>query len=117
MNEIFCAILMIFGSFFSLVAAIGVLRFPDVYMRMAAGTKAGTLGAGLNLLAVAAYFNNIEVTTKVVAAILFFVITAPIGAHMIGRAAYIIGVQLWVGSIRDDLKGKCDAERDLVKSE
>ena len=117
MNEIFCAILMIFGSLFSLVAAIGVVRLPDVYMRMAAGTKAGTLGAGLNLLAVAAYFNNIEVTTKVVAAILFFIITAPIGAHMIGRAAYVIGIQLWQGSLRDDLKGKYDAEEDIVRSE
>lgn len=105
MNEIVCAACMILGTFFSLIASIGLVRFPDLYLRMAAGTKAGTLGAGLNLLAVAAYYNNIEVTTKVIAAILFFIITAPVGAHMIGRAAYLTGVKLWSKSVRDDLKG------------
>jgi len=104
MNEIVCAACMILGTFFSLIASIGLVRFPDLYLRMAAGTKAGTLGAGLNLLAVAAYYNNIEVTTKVIAAILFFIITAPVGAHMIGRAAYLTGVKLWSKSVRDDLK-------------
>ncbi len=116
MNEIVSAVCMILGTFFSLIAAIGVVRFPDLYLRMAAGTKAGTLGAGLNLLAVAAYYNNIEVTTKVMAAILFFIITAPVGAHMIGRAAYLTGVKLWSGSVRDDLKRDLKILREKPKS-
>lgn len=103
---------MIVGTFFSLMAAIGLVRFPDVYLRMASGTKAGTLGAGLNLLAVAAYYNNIEVTTKVIAAILFFIITAPVGAHMIVKAAYLTGVKMWSGTVRDDLKEHIQKSQD-----
>lgn len=107
MNEInqwISAVLMIAGTFFSLIAALGILRMPDLYMRMAAATKAGTLGAGLQLLGVAAYYGDIEVTTKALAAISFFLLTAPVGAHMIGRAGYAIGVPQWKGTVRDDLR-------------
>ena len=104
MNEIISAILMVIGAFFSLMASIGTLRFPDIYMRMGAATKAGTLGAGFQLCAVAAYFWKIEIVSEAVAAIGFFILTAPVGAHMIGRAAYAIGVKKWPGMVRDDLK-------------
>jgi len=108
---------MILGTFFSFIAAIGLVRFPDLYMRMGAATKAGTLGAGFNLLAVAAYFNDFEITTKVIAAIAFFILTAPVGAHMLGRAGYIIGVKMWPGTLRDDLKGKYQKENLGIKSQ
>lgn len=103
-NQWLSAILLILGTFFSFIAALGILRMPDLYMRMAAATKAGTLGAGLQLLGVAAYYGDIEVTTKAIAAIAFFILTAPVGAHMIGRAGYAIGVKQWKGTVRDDLK-------------
>lgn len=98
------AFLMILGTFFSLVASLGVLRMPDFYLRMAAATKAGTLGAGLQLLSVAAYYGDAEVITKAIAAIGFFILTAPVGAHMIARAGYVIKVAQWKGNVRDDLK-------------
>lgn len=116
MTEILSAIFILLGVLFSLVAALGVIRMPDLYMRMAAATKAGTLGAGLILVAVAIHFANIEATTKVLAAIGFFLLTAPIGAHMIGRAAYVIKVPKWKGTVRDDLKGRCDVAGDIIKS-
>jgi monovalent cation/proton antiporter MnhG/PhaG subunit len=64
-------ILTLAGAFFMLVAAIGVLRMPDLLMRMHAATKAGTLGAGLLLVAVAVHFGTTGVTIRAVATIFF----------------------------------------------
>jgi len=95
MSEILIGILILAGSFFAIVAAIGVLRLPDVLIRMHASTKAGTLGCGLILLAVAIHWSgDTGVIIKALAAIIFLLLTAPVGAHMIGRAAYRTGVPL-----------------------
>ena len=87
MTEIVIAILLLLGGFFALIAAIGVLRLPDVLTRMHASTKAGTLGSSLVLIGCAVYFGETTVTVRVIAIILFLMLTAPIGAHMLGRAA------------------------------
>ncbi|NJM33541.1 MAG: monovalent cation/H(+) antiporter subunit G [Rhodomicrobium sp.] len=95
MSETLIAILILAGSFFAVIAAIGVLRLPDVLIRMHASTKAGTLGCGLILLAVAIHWGSqTGVVVKALAAIAFLLVTAPVGAHMIGRAAYRTGVPL-----------------------
>ena len=52
-SHIIASVALIAGAFFTLVAAIGVVRLPDILMRMHASTKAGTLGTGFILLAVA----------------------------------------------------------------
>jgi multicomponent Na+:H+ antiporter subunit G len=108
MNEVISTVLLLVGAAFLLLAAIGVLRMPDVFMRMSAATKAATLGAGCMLLAVAVHFPSIGVTTRALATIVFFLLTAPVAAHMIGRAAYFVGVPLWQGTIRDELRGRYD---------
>lgn len=87
MIEIVIGILLLVGGFFALVAGIGIYRLPDVLMRMHASTKAGTLGSSLVLIGCAVYFAEGVVTTRVVATILFLMLTAPIAAHMLGRAA------------------------------
>ena len=87
--------LILTGGFFCLVAGLGLLRLPDLLIRMHASTKAGTLGAGLIFIAVAFYFADTATTTRAVATILFLLITAPVAAHMIGRAAFRAGVSLW----------------------
>jgi len=107
MTEIATSILVIAGGLFALVAALGVVRLPDVLIRMHASTKAGTLGCGLILLAVAVYFGEIGVVARAIAAIVFLLLTAPVAAHMIGRAAYRSGVPLWKGTVIDEL-GKPD---------
>ncbi len=90
------AILILSGALFTLVAAVGVLRLPDVLIRMHASTKAGTLGCGLFLLALAVYSGgDTGVVARAIAAFVFILLTAPVGAHMIGRAAYRTGVPLW----------------------
>jgi len=88
-------VLCLTGGFFALIAGLGLLRLPDVMIRMHASTKAGTLASGLVLLAVALHFGTMSVTAKVVMAVLFLLLTAPIAGHMIGRAAIRTGVPLY----------------------
>jgi multicomponent Na+:H+ antiporter subunit G len=106
MFELVIAALVLLGGFFCLVAGLGILRLPDVLMRMHASTKAGTLGSGLILVAVAVYFGDLATITRAVAAILFLLITAPVAAHMIGRAAFRVGVPLWKTHIEDGAEEK-----------
>ncbi|MBZ9787357.1 monovalent cation/H(+) antiporter subunit G [Psychroflexus sp. CAK57W] len=94
------------GALFVLLAAIGTLRMPDQYLRISVNTKAATLGVGLLLIAAALFFLETSVTTRVLAVIIFILITAPVGAHLIGRTSYFIGNKLWKNSYIDDLKGK-----------
>jgi multicomponent Na+:H+ antiporter subunit G len=98
--------LILVGAFFSLVAALGILRMPDLLMRMHAATKAGTLGAGLMLLAAAVALADAGVAVRAGAAIVFLLLTAPVAAHVIGRAAYRSGqLQLWEATRVDELRG------------
>lgn len=97
------------------VAAIGLYRLPDVYLRMHAATKAGTLGAGLMLLAVGVHSQNLEVVTWVLMGIIFLMMTAPIGAHLLGRAAYLAGVEMWSQTKSDALAGKYDKKGEYLE--
>lgn len=106
MSDLFIAIIATLGALFVLLAAIGLVRMPDTYLRISVTTKAATLGIGLILISAAFYFKELSVTSRVLAIILFIVLTAPIAAHLIGRASYFIGVKLWHKSVMDDLDGK-----------
>lgn len=104
MSEWIAAVFLCVGGAFMLIASIGVWRFPDVLTRMQAATKAGTLGIGCLLVAVAAHHRNLGVSVNAILIVLFFVLTSPIAAHRIGRAAHRIGVPLWEGTHRDELR-------------
>ncbi|ATX65818.1 monovalent cation/H(+) antiporter subunit G [Roseinatronobacter bogoriensis] len=86
MIDILVGLFLIAGAAFVLIAAIGIVRLPDLLTRMHASTKAGTLGALLVLVGLAFHEGSGEVLSKVVATSLFLLLTAPIAAHMIGRA-------------------------------
>lgn len=103
MRETLIALLLLGGTFFALVAAIGVVRMPDIYMRLSAASKASTLGTTFILTAVAIFFGTTAVSGKAVAIIAFTLLTAPVAAHMLGRAAYFSGEPLWDKSVRDEL--------------
>lgn len=92
--ELIISILVIAGGIFCFAAGLGVLRLPDVLIRMHASTKAGTLGSGLILIAVAVAFAEGTVIARAVAAILFLLLTAPVAAHLIGRAAFRTGAPM-----------------------
>lgn len=103
MTEIIVSGLIIAGGLFAAMAALGVVRLPDVLIRMHASTKAGTLGCGLILVGVAVHFGDSSVVARAIAAIAFTMLTAPLAAHMIGRAAYRTGTPLWHGTVIDEL--------------
>ncbi len=86
MIDVLVGLFLVAGATFVLIAAIGIVRLPDLLTRMHASTKAGTLGALLVLVGVAIHEGTGEVVSKVVATTLFLLLTAPIAAHMIGRA-------------------------------
>ena len=98
------AVLMVIGSLACLLAAIGVLKLPDVLTRMSATSKAATLGKGCLLLAIAVDFADKSVVIRALATVLFVFLTAPVAAHIIGRAAYALGVPLWPAT-RDERHG------------
>ena len=93
------------GSALCLLAAIGVLRLPDFFMRMHAATKAGVVGCGLILIGVGCVDNTLSTWVKVVIALAFLLLTTPIAGHLLGRAAYVGGAPFWSGTVRDDLAG------------
>jgi multicomponent Na+:H+ antiporter subunit G len=116
MKEIISIIFILLGSIFILISAIGLLRMPDLYMRMSATTKAVTLGVGFILLGTAIHFWEVGILSRAIIIISFLFVTAPVAAHMVGRAAYFDGVPLWDGTIMDELKGKYDENNHELKS-
>lgn len=99
------AALMFVGAFFIFIASLGLVRMPDLFLRMSATSKAATLGAGLMLLATLIYFNDFAITIRVLSIIAFITLTIPVAAHMIARAAYFDGVSLWEKTEIDELRG------------
>lgn len=87
MVDVLTAILVLAAGGFCLSAALGVLRFPDALTRMHASSKVATMGGSLALLAVAVDAASAWVILRAVFAIGFLILTAPIGAHLMGRAA------------------------------
>ncbi|MDQ4144359.1 MAG: monovalent cation/H(+) antiporter subunit G [Actinomycetota bacterium] len=98
------------GAALMLLAGVGVVRLPDVFSRMHAGTKAASLGLACVLTGAAILVSDPVATVKVLLAILFQFVTAPVAAHAIGRAAYRAGVPMWEGTRYDELGGRAPAE-------
>ena len=109
--EILAGVLLVGGGVFSLISALGVLRLPDVLIRMHASSKAGTVGAGMILLAVAVLYGGGEIVARAIAAIFFLLLTVPVASHMIGRAAYVTGVKLWSGTVIDELRERYEVPK------
>lgn len=101
-------VFLIAGGLLMLLAAIGILRMPDLFSRMQTATKASSLGLGSVIVAVAIHFGDPLVVVRAVMIIAFGFITVPIAAHMIGRAAYFVGEPLWEGTIIDEMRGQYD---------
>ncbi|MBB4289054.1 multicomponent Na+:H+ antiporter subunit G [Rhizobium leguminosarum] len=97
------ALLLIAGALFALVAAIGLVRLPDLYTRMHAASKVGTVGSGLLLLAAGLYSEDLTILARAVAGFVFLLLTAPVSAHLLARAAHLSGYQLGAVSVRDDI--------------
>jgi multicomponent Na+:H+ antiporter subunit G len=92
MIEILGSILVLLGALFHFSAGLGMLRMPDVYTRMQAGTKASTLGNTLVLAGLAVYHPGWGL--KLLIIIYFVLMTNPISSHALARAAYGFKVPL-----------------------
>jgi multicomponent Na+:H+ antiporter subunit G len=112
--DILIFVLIGVGLFFNLLAGIGLLRFPDVYTRLHAGTKCTTFGSifligSVVLIGLSLWWEN-DTNGSVLAihssvALLAILLTNPVGAHAIARAAHRSGVQP-VGAVIDELAEK-----------
>lgn len=101
--DLLTAALVLVGGAFMLLASVGIVRLPDLFTRMQAATKGATLGSGCLLLAVAAHFWRTDVAARAMLVVLFILMTSPVAAHLIARAAYAVGVPFWEGTLRDEL--------------
>lgn len=94
------------GAIFAVIAAIGVLRMPDMFCRMHAGTKAGAFGASLLVAGSVLEMGTLRSVIQGLLIIVFFYLTAPVAAQMIGRGGYLRGAALWHRSFHDALEGR-----------
>jgi len=94
-----------------LLGAIGLIRLPDIFMRMHAATKAPSLGATLMLIAFALHFNNTSTIIKAIFIIIIIFMTTPIASHAIGATAHRLKIKKWHRMKIDDL------ERDKKNSD
>lgn len=102
MIDIATAVLWLVGSAFALLAAVGVLRMPDVFTRMQASTKASTLGLGCLLLGTALQMGDLASFIRAASIGAFVLLTTPVAGHVIARAAYFSDVPLWKGTVLDE---------------
>ncbi|HUP44073.1 MAG TPA: monovalent cation/H(+) antiporter subunit G [Thermoanaerobaculia bacterium] len=100
------AFFLLLGSTFLLLAALGVLRMPDLYMRMSSSSKGVSLGVGLLSIGLALHMDDPGVTTRAILLMLLFFLKAPVAAHVLGRAAYMSGVPLSDKTFLDEMGGE-----------
>ena len=105
MTDIATAVLWIVGSALCLLAAVGLLRMPDVFTRMQASTKASTLGLGCLLFGAALQLNDLASDIRLLSIGAFIFLTTPVSAHVIARASYRANVPLWEGTVLDEREG------------
>lgn len=116
MSDIVVSICLLAGAAFMVLAAVGIVRLPDLPTRMHASTKAGAMGAMFTMAGVAFHFADSVVFARAFAIIIFILITAPIAAHVIGRAGYFTGTTLWDGTIKDELRENYDPDTHRLSS-
>lgn len=100
--DLIAALLMAVGAAFTLLAAVGLHRFDDVFARMHAAGKAATLGLLLILVGVAFRLNELGQLLKLGLVAVLAVITIPAGVHLIARAAWRAGTELSESTVFDE---------------
>jgi multicomponent Na+:H+ antiporter subunit G len=95
------AVLLVGGVLFTVVAAVGLVRLPDLYSRTHAASKSETLGAALALAAVAVAIGPDPALVKVALLLAFVFVTGPTAAHAIARAAHEEGFEPWERPVAD----------------
>jgi multicomponent Na+:H+ antiporter subunit G len=105
------AVLMLIGSLFCLLSAVGILRFPDLYTRLHAAAKAGTLGAGLLLLGAGVSSEDFWILLRSIAGLAFLIVVGPVSAHLLARSA------LRTGTIPDNIPSIVQLDKSPERSD
>ncbi|MFD1852012.1 Na+/H+ antiporter subunit G [Oceanobacillus bengalensis] len=106
MIEFFAALLILIGAIMAVISAVGIIRFPDVYTRSHAATKASTLAVLLTLSGAFVYYWVMEsvISVRLILGIIFVFLTSPVSGHLISRAAYRKNVKMTDLTIEDELR-------------
>jgi multicomponent Na+:H+ antiporter subunit G len=104
-------ILALTGAILVLLAAVGIVRMPDLFTRMQAATKASTLGLGCLVASAAIALADSSSVVRAVSIAAFVMLTSPVSTHVIARAAYLTRVPLWEGTIVDEWRQAGDAQK------
>jgi multicomponent Na+:H+ antiporter subunit G len=107
-SNLIVTVFVLAGAFFSLLAAIGVIRFPDVYTRMHAATKAPAFGILLFLIAAVFFFADLYTTAISLMIVVFIFLTAPVASHIISRVAHLLNTEIFSETSIDELANDTD---------
>ncbi|WP_449386155.1 monovalent cation/H(+) antiporter subunit G [Cellulomonas soli] len=108
--DVASAVCLLGGAFFALAAGVGALRFPDLLARMHAATKPQVLGLVLVLVGLALRLRSGGAVWALVLVAVFQMLTAPVAAHMVGRAGYR------TGKVRGELLVVDELTRDMARA-
>jgi multicomponent Na+:H+ antiporter subunit G len=103
MTDILGSALIVLGTLLIVLAAFGLLRMPDIYLRLSATSKSSSLGIACVLAGVALLMLDTGVTLRALIIVAFVFLTVPVASHILGRAAYRAGTGLWAGSVVDEM--------------
>jgi multicomponent Na+:H+ antiporter subunit G len=115
MADAITAVAWLAGASFALLAALGVLRMPDVFTRMQTSTKASTLGMAFLLVGAAMQLSDVASVVRLASIGAFLLLTTPVAAHVIARAAYLTDVPLWDGTVVDERREDEDRITDEIR--
>jgi len=101
MNEILGIFFIVIGLGFDFFGCLGLIRLPDVYNRLQASTKCVTLGTCSLLFGLLLFKGFSAAGIKAILCMIFIILTAPVAAHALARAAHKSGVKLWKNSVCD----------------
>lgn len=116
MTDAVASLAVVLGTVLAVLSAVGLLRMPDVYIRLQVASKASSLGVALLMLGVAIHFGEFDVIVRGLLVVVFLFLTAPVAAHVIGRAAYLTDVPLAGGTEPDELAGRYDRHTGRLAS-
>lgn len=118
--EILVSFLLIAGTAIMLLSSFGLVRFGDVFLRMHAATKAGTLGISLIIIGVALFFSDPLITIKLIALMGIYFFTSPIGSQVLAHSAHISQVQMvketWIDELADANGGEKHPSKEPPRS-
>ncbi|WP_423918241.1 monovalent cation/H(+) antiporter subunit G [Frigoribacterium sp. 2-23] len=123
--DVASSVMLIAGALLSVAAGIGLLRFPDALSRMHAATKPQIFGLILILAAIALDQHTVGTVASLLVVLVFQMLTAPVSAHMIGRAGYRNGdlrrdllvvdeLEEAVEHATDEIEGSDDVDTSLL---